>query len=417
MPGPEDTARLQLPNGITVLARANFNSPSVVISGFLPAGSLFESDDRLGLATFTAAALLRGASGRSTQEIYDRLESTGASLGFDGGTHTTGFGGKALAEDLDLLLELLAGGLRAPDFPPGQVEKLRTQLLTGLAMRAQDTGEMASLAFDEIVYAGHPYRRPDEGYPETVQAIRRDDLVAFHRRHYGPRGLVLAVVGAVEPQAALEKVSHWLGDWTNPHQPPDPTLPPVTPLPETTTRKVAIPGKYQADLVIGAPGPARRAPDYLAASLGNNILGQFGMMGRIGEVVREQAGLAYYASSHLGGGLGPGPWEVTSGVDPANLARAIDLICTEIARFCREPVTPAELDDSQANFVGRLPLSMESNGGVAAALVNLERYGLGLDYYRRYPGLVRAVTLEQVLAAAQHYLEPDHLGIGIAGPP
>ncbi len=416
LPGPEDTTRVDLPNGIVVLARANFNSPSVVLQGYLPAGSLFDPHEKLGLADFTAAALMRGTRQRSFQEIYDALESVGASLGFGGGTHTTGFSGRALAEDLDTLLSLLAETLRQPAFPADQVERLRAQLLTGLAIRAQDTAEMASLNFDKIVYDGHPYGRPDDGYPETVEAIGREDLAQFHSKVYGPRGLVIVLVGAVQPEQAVEKVARALGEWQNLLQPEIPALPPACSLLESVVKKVAIAGKSQADLVMGAAGPERRSPDFLSASLGNSVFGQFGMYGRIGEVVRERAGLAYYAYSSLSGGPGPGPWYVTAGVDPANVDQAMGLIQAEIARFTSEPVTPEELDDSQANFIGRLPLSMESNAGVAGALLNLERYGLGLDYYRRYPGLVSAVTRQQVLEAARKYLQPDRLGISIAGP-
>ncbi|HZD55272.1 MAG TPA: insulinase family protein, partial [Anaerolineales bacterium] len=154
LPGPEDISRSELPNGIIVLARPNFNSPSVVISGYLPVGNLFDSDEKLGLASFTASALMRGTARRSFQEIYMALESSGASLGFNGGTHTTGFGGKALVEDLDLLLEILNESLRHPSFPVDQVERLRAQILTGLSIQAQDTREMSSLAFDKITYAG-----------------------------------------------------------------------------------------------------------------------------------------------------------------------------------------------------------------------------------------------------------------------
>jgi zinc protease len=275
---------------------------------------------------------------------------------------------------------------------------------------------MASLTFDQIVYAGHPYSRPEDGYPETVQAIGREDLAAFHHRHYGPRGLTIAVVGAIDPAQAVEKAARVLGDWENPSQPEPPELPPVKALDEMVYHRAVITGKSQADVILGTAGPPRRSPDYLAASLGNSILGQFGMMGRIGDVVREQAGLAYYASSSLSGGLGPGPWSVSAGVDPENVERAVDLIREEIARFVTEPVSAEELSDSQANYVGRLPLSLESNGGVAAALINLERYGLGLDYYRRYPDLVKAVTVEDVLEAARRYLHPDRLGIAVAGP-
>ena len=416
LPGPDDIKRVELPNGMIVLARPNFNSPSVIINGFLKAGSLFEPDDKLGLAGFTASALMRGTQERDFQSIYESLESVGAGLGFSGGTHTTSFSGRALAEDLDMLFDLIAQALRNPVFPHDQVERLRAQILTGLAIRAQDTGEMASLAFDELVYAGHPYGRPDDGTMETIQAVTRQDLLDFHRRHYGSAGMVVVVVGGVDPDEAVEKAARALGDWVNPDQPTPPPLPPVRRLEETLTHNTFIAGKSQSDLVIGTPGPPRRSPDYLAASVGNNILGQFGMFGRIGQAVREQAGLAYYAYSTLGGGLGPGAWYVSAGVDPDNVGRAIDLISQEISRFVSEPVESEELEDTKTHYIGRLPLSLESNGGVAGALLNLERYDLGLDYYRRYQDMISSITREEILAAARTYLDPLRMGISIAGP-
>jgi zinc protease len=416
IPGPDDITRVQLDNGILVLARANFNSPSVTISGYLAAGGLFDPDDKLGLSDFTTAALMRGTSQRDFQAIYNDLESAGASLGFNAATHTTGFSGKALTEDLSLLMELLAETLRQPTFPGQQVMRLRAQLLTDLAIRAQDTREMASLAFDQIVYQNHPYSRPEDGYPETVQNISREDLVAFHENHYGPRGMVIAIVGAVDPKAVVDYVQKVLGDWDNPHQPEPPELPPVTPLVDQVVQRVSIPGKIQSDIIMGVAGPPRKSPDFFAASLGNSILGQFGMMGRIGDVVREQAGLAYYAYSNVSGGQGPGPWSVSAGVNPNKVDQAIDLIRAEIHRIVTEPVTSEELQDSQSSFIGRLPLALESNAGVAGALLNLERYDLGLEYYRRYADLVTAVTVEDVLETAKKYLDPDLLAIAVAGP-
>jgi len=415
LPGPEDITRAVLPNGIVVLVRSNFASPSVVISGYLNAGSVFEPDGKLGLADFTASALMRGTRQRTFQKIYDAIESVGASLGFNGGTHTTSFNGRSLAEDLPLLLDLLADSLRHPVFPKEQIEKLRAQLLTSLAVRAQDTSDMASMAFDKIVFAGHPYARPEDGYPETVRAIRLRDLVNFHRKYYGPRGMTVAIVGAVKPLSAVEQVADVLASWKNSSQPEQPPLPPLNPLSETTRQHVPIPGKMQTDIYMGAAGPLRKAPDYMAASLGNSVLGQFGMMGRIGDVVREQAGLAYYAYSSLSAGVGPGAWEVSAGVNTANVEKAINLIQREIRRFVEKGVSAEELADSQANFIGRLPLSLESNMGVANALINIERYELGLDYYRRYEKLVRSVTCEQVADAARKYLHPDRLAVATAG--
>lgn len=416
LPGPDDITREELENGIVVLTRPNFNSPSVVISGYLTAGGLFDPDEKLGLGDFTAAALMRGTVKRDFQGIYDALESAGASLGFNGATHTTSFSGKALSEDLPLLMELLAEALMEPVFPGQQVARLKAQLLTGLAMRAQDTRAMASMAFDQLVYEDHPYSRPEDGFPETVEQIHREDLIVFHKGHYGPKGMVISIVGAMDPVDAVQWVRAALGNWKTLDQPQPLQLPAVTPLQETVTQKVDIPGKSQADLVVGIAGPPRGADDFIAASVGNSVLGQFGMMGRIGEVVREQAGLAYYAYSSLSGGMGPGPWSVAAGVAPENVEQAVELIQAEIKRFVTEPVSTEELSDSQANFVGRLPLALESNAGVAGALLNLERYNLGMDYYRRYAEQINAITVDDILAAAQHYFDPDKLAVAIAGP-
>jgi zinc protease len=416
LPGPEDIHRAVLPDGITVFARANFNSPSVVIGGYLPAGSLFDPDEKLGLADFAALALMRGTERRNVQQIYDALESTGANLAFSAGAHTTGFSGRCLTEDLGLLLGTLAEVLQQPTFPEEQIEKLRAQLLTGLSIRAQDTADMASLTFDQILFAGHPYARPDDGWPETVAAIRRRDLAAFHRRTYGSRGMIIAVAGAIEPRQAVDEIQKALGGWQNPDQPDPPALPPLAALKKTTARKVEIPAKSQSDIIIGTTGPLRKDPDFMPASLGNSILGQFGMYGRIGNVVREKSGLAYYAYSSLSAGIGPGSWEVSSGVNPGNVEKTTDLIRREITRFIKKGVSSEELADSQSNFIGRLPLSLESNAGVVNALLSIARFDLGLDYYQRYPDLVRSITAEQVVATARKYFHPDVLAIAIAGP-
>ena len=416
IPGADDITRVELTNGIVMPARENPNSQAVTLRGYLIAGSLFDPDDKLGLADFVASALMRGTAKREFQAIYDSLESVGASFGFSGGTHTAGFGGRSLAEDLPLLLDLLNEGLRHPVFPSPQVEKLRAQLLTGLALRAQDTRDMASLIFDELVYRQHPYARPEEGHPQTVGAITVDDLANFHKQHYGPRGMVLAVVGGIEAEKAIDEVRATLEDWQNPQQSPLPDLPAWEPLPARVNKRHAIPGKSQSDLIIGTAGPPRKAPDYMAANLGNNILGHFGLMGRVGDVVREQAGLAYYAYSNLGGGSGPAPWAVAAGVNPANEEKAAELIFKELARFTDELVTEEELSDSQSNFIGSMPLSLETNGGVAEALLNVERYKLGLDYYRRFPDEIRSITREQIREAAARYLPNDKMAVAVAGP-
>lgn len=416
LPGPKDIYKVVLSNGITVLARSNFNSPSVSLGGYLPAGAIFESNEKLGLADFVASSLMRGTKTRSFDAIYNELESVGASMGFDSGMHNTSFGGRSLVEDIPLLFKLLSESLQTPAFPKDEIERLRAQFLTGLAMRAQDTSEMADMAFDQMLFDGHPYSRPSDGFPETVQSITRKDMQEFHRLHFGPRGMVVVIVGAIHPKKAVEVVEKFLGSWQVPAQKEAAALPPHTPVKKSIQRHHAIAGKSQTDLIMGSVGPSRRDLEYLSASLGNSVLGQFGMMGRIGDVVREKSGLAYYAYSALDSGTGPGRWDVAAGVNPTNVKKAIGLIEKELRRFVKSGVTKEELSDSQENYIGRLPLSLESNNGIVSALLNIHRFDLGMDYYQRYEGMVRAVTRGDVLETARKYIDPDRLVISTAGP-
>jgi zinc protease len=416
LPSPETITRTELANGITVLVLENHNSPSVVLSGYLWAGSAAEVPEQAGLASLTARLLMRGTETRSFSHINDALESVGAQLGFGSGVHTAGFGGKALAEDLGLLLDILADSLQHPTFPDTELEILRGQILTGLKRRANDTRRMADLTFDALLYPNHPYGRSLQGYEDTVPALSRDHVAGFYRQCYAPRGMVVVVVGAVRAQAAVERVHASLGGWqvsgaAGPHTIPAPVRPA-----DARQQAVTVEGKTQTDIVLGWLGMTRTDPDFMKAKVANNVLGVFGMMGRLGDNLRDRQGLAYYVYSQLEAGLGAGPWAAVAGVSPGNVQRTIDGIRAEVRRLRDEPVKPEELANSQSFLTGSMPLQMETNEGVAGWLLEIERYNLGLDYLHRYAGLVNAVTAQDIQAAACKYLDPDVYVLATAGP-
>jgi zinc protease len=332
------------------------------------------------------------------------------------GKHNYSFFGKGLAEDLDHILELLSDVLRNPSFPQDQFERVKAEKLTSLAIRDQNTGARAHLAFNALAYPDHPYSSPTSGFPRTINPIGLEQVQEFHRSLIGPKGFVISIVGGIPADKALDSVKRLMGTWKNPHQMVPPDLPGLKSIKGMMRENIHLEGKIQSDIVMGVHGPSRYEPEYLAGALGNNILGRFGMFGRIGSQVREAAGLAYYAYSSLAGGPGPGAWKAIAGVNPANIERAIDLMRGEIRKFIAKGVTKEELTDNQANFIGSLPLQLETNEGVAGALVHLERYGLGLDYYQRYPELISSITREQVLSIAQRFLSPDDIVVAVAGP-
>jgi zinc protease len=321
----------------------------------------------------------------------------------------------ALVEDVDLLFSLLGGSLREPTFPEQQIERVRSEIMTGLQIRANDTSQMASLAFRSLLYGEHPYAISSDGYPETVAEIRKDDMAAFYDEYYGPQGMIITIVGGLDEAGALSKVESAFGDWRK-KQSMMPSVA-VANRPDGIVRtQVNMPQKTQSDIVLGLPGPLRSAEDYLEASMANTILGVFGMMGRLGKNVREEQGLAYYAYSRLQGGLGPGPWYVSTGVAPDKVEQAITSILHEIDRLRTEPLPADELADSQAYRTGSLPVGLETNSGLASTITHMEHYGLGLDYLQLLPDKFEAMTPETVQAAAAKYLSSDSLAIAVAGP-
>lgn len=415
-PGQDSIHRHVLDNGITVLVYENWSSGTVSIEGVVRAGAVIETRKNAGLANFSADLLMRGTRKRSFDEIYEVMESAGAGVSFGGSRHTSGFSGHSLVEDFDLVLDIIIEALCHPIFPEEQIERLRGQMITGLQMRANNTRQMAWLTFQETAYPDHPYGRSTSGYLDSIPDISRDDIVDFYNRYYGPRDMIIGLVGAISTDEVLRKLESAFGNWRNDSQQVVGLSPDAVRPSGLLRRHVPMPDKHQADIVLGLPGPRRSANDYLDASVMNTILGVFGMMGRIGQNVREEQGLAYYASSRLEGGLGPGPWTATAGVAPDKVERTIESIRHEVQRIMTEVVNPEELADSQAYRTGSLPLSLETNGGLVDIITDMELYNLGLDYLQEYRDTINSITVERIHAAAQKYLSADDLVITVSGP-
>ena len=414
IPGPDTINRTVFDNGLIALVRENYGAPIVVLQGSLPGGAALEGAEQAGLASFTTALLSRGSAAYDFAAFNEAVESVGGNVTFGADTHAIEFGITCLAEDFPALATVLADALRRPAFSAQQVGRVRQQQLVYLQERDEDTASVANLKFYEGIFGrAHPYGRPTSGYVETVVDLQRTALVDFHARTFTPQGAVIAVSGAIDSAATADLLQRLLGDW---HGPVLPALPGAPVPPPAPPLHVTLPGKVQADIVLGARAVARNHPDFFALRVANCILGQFGLMGRLGAVVREELGLAYYSYSAVMVDRDDGVWQAAAGVNPGNVDKASDAIRHEFVRLAEEPVTVAELSDSQAYLTGVMPLTLETNEGVASALLNMEWHGLGLDYLRRYRDLIYAVTPADVQRVASTYLAPERLVTVVAGP-
>lgn len=416
-PNQQGFVRTELPNGIIVLAQPRPGDQAIDGTIRVRAGHAATGDTTPGLASLTSSMLNRGTENRTFEQYNDEVDTLAAMIGAGSSRSNIEVGWHALAEDLDHVLDIAADLIRNPTFPEDELEKVRKQTLTGIKEQEQDTGAMASLALQELLYPdGHPYRIRTGGTTESVSAISRDDLAAYHSAYVGPAAATISIVGGIDSlQEAIERLTRAFGDWTTkvpePHE-----VDAVEPLAATERATRVVRGKTQADIAIAYPTLPRSHDDYYALQVANLILGQLGLMGRLGAEVRDKNGLAYYAMSSLNGGKANSLWTSRAGVDPGNIERALGGIDQELRRIREESVTEEEFADAKSYLIGSLPLGLESMGAVSDLLLTLERNKLGLDYLDRYPGIISALTREDLLRAAQIHLDPDRLAIGIAGP-
>ncbi|HEY2593158.1 MAG TPA: pitrilysin family protein [Chloroflexota bacterium] len=410
--------RLPFNNGLVLLHNRAAANPSVVVRALVRAGASRETPAEYGIASLTGRMFRQGTQHISKSDLAEELDGMGAGLSVDVGYSLASVSIKCLSGDFVRAMQILTEVLRRPTFPADELERLRGQLLTDLKEMDDNTRVVAERTWRELGYpATHPYHRLTVGTAETVGAATRDALSTFHTGWYGPNQTTLMIVGDVALDDAVAVTEANLGDWAAARSEAVQATLPMTDLPARELREMPMVGKTQADVVLGLPTLERTSPDFYALSFANHILGRMYFMGRFGEKVRDEQGLAYYAYSELQGSYGRGPWLLRAGVNPGNLNKALESIASELERFRQDGPTPVEQEDGVSSLLGSLPRQLETNEGAAAVMSEIELYDLGLDYLERFPDIVRSLTREQVTDAARRWLDPAHIVTAIAGPP
>jgi zinc protease len=408
--------RTVLDNGAVVIAQETSTAPAVTINATVLAGGVYERPEQQGLAYLVGRVLDRGTEGRSADVLAEAFDDRGVSLRISASRHATILSCTCLSEDFDDVLALVLDVVRRATFPEAEVAKRKAETLSAIRQDEDNPSVRAVEALFELLYGDdHPYGRRAKGTLATLEPLVRNDLLQFYAERFGPSALSLAIVGHVSPDHALRRAAAELEGWA-PGPPGGYTLPAP---PAATGRRqqvIHVPGKSQSEVAYGFPAIRRLDPRYDAYFVLNNILGQFGLGGRLAENIRERQGMAYYAFSTLDPSVGIGPLIVRAGVDPDNVERTIDAIDHEVGTLGMEGPTEEELHQTKEFLIGSIPRTLETNAGIAAFLQSEEQFGLGLDYDRRLADDLRAVTLEQVAEAARELLHPERAAVAVAGP-
>lgn len=408
--------RAEFENGIVVIVQETTTAPAVTIDLTFRAGTMQEPDHLAGLAFLTARVLDRGTPSRSADRIAEELDDRGVTLRTATTRHTLSISTTCLAEDFDEILALAVDVARNATFPEEEIAKRRAESITVIRQDEDNTAVRAvECAFDLMYGEAHPYARRAKGTVASLERIDRRAIVDFHRTVVIPSVLSVAIVGDVAASRAVDAAAARLDDWRG-GPPVAADVPPPAVAVSRRKRVIAMPGKSQSDIAYGFTTIRRLDPRFYAYWMMNNILGQFGLGGRLGDNIRERQGMAYYAYSSCDPNVGEGPLLVRAGVDPNNVARALEAIDTEVRNLAASGPTAVEVTETRDFLVGSIPRMLETNQSIAAFLQSSEMFGLGLDYDQRLPGLLSAVTLDEIASAAAEVLRPEVAAIAVAGP-
>jgi zinc protease len=355
-----------------------------------------------------------GAGDLDSQAFQGQLADQSISLSFS--ASLDGFSGrmKALTRNREEAFDLLRLAVTAPRFDAQAVERIRAQILTGLAAGANNPNRIAQQTFREAVFGDHPYSRPVSGTPEGVGAITETDLRTFVTRRLARSELIIGVVGDVTAVELGVLLDTTFGDL--PERAEAFTIPQAEP---GGAGEVIVVERDnpQSRVVFGHPGVARDDPDYYAALVLNHVLGGGSFTSRLYDEVREKRGLAYSVFSYLLPLENAALWMGGAGTENGAVAQSIDLIRGQWENVQEFAISQDELDRAKANLIGSFGLRFDNTGAIAGTLVAVQFRDLGIDFLNRRNDLIEAVQLEDVRRVAERILDPAALTVVVVGKP
>lgn len=370
--------------------------------------------DRPGLATLTNAMLNEGVPGQDVTAIAQGFEGLGAQFGNGAYRDMATVSLRSLSDPAkrEPALALFARVLGQPTFPEDSLARIKNQLMAGFEQQKQNPGKLASLALFRQLYGAHPYGTPSEGTAQSVPAIDRAALAAFHARAYTPANLVIALVGDLdraEAEAIAARVSAAL--------PKGPALGPLpTPAQPAGTREHIEFPSQQMHLMLAQLGVRRGNPDFPALYVGNQILGGGGFGTRLMEEVREKRGLTYGIYSGFSPMRVEGPFMISVQTRAEAAEGTLELVRQLVRDYLAEGPSDAELARAKREIAGSFPLTTASNADIAGQLGSIGFYDLPLSYLDDFMRDVQAVSADQVRDALRRHLSADDFVVVSAGP-
>jgi zinc protease len=408
--------RVTLANGMRLFLLEDHELPLVSISVRIRTGSVYEPAEKVGLASITGEVMRTGGTtARTGDEIDEELESIAASVETGIGLNSGSASMSVLKADLDTGLAVLADVLMNPAFRQDKIELAKMQNRSAISRRNDYVGEIAGREFEKLIYGpASVYARQTEY--ATIDNISRDDLVAFHKKFFGPNNMMLAVWGDFDTKQMIEKIEKAFEGWRK----VDLDLPETPQVQYEFRKTVNVVRKddiNQSNIYLGHIGGLMSDPDYFALIVMNRILGG-GFTGRLFKNVRSREGLAYSVFGAYSANFEyPGEFYVGCQTKSESTVHAIRAMLREVKKMQESEVTDEELALAKDSFLNSFVFNFDSKGEIVNRLMTYDYFGYPADFLQKTKENVEKVTKADVLRVARKHLKPDKVQILAVGRP
>jgi zinc protease len=405
-------AEKTLANGLRVIVANRPGLPLVAADLRIAAGAAIDPADRAGLAAMTASLATRGTATRSATEISRQVESLGASLGAAADADSTSLSLVTRADKAREVFTVLADVVQNPAFQQDELDRAQQETLDNLTVSLQQPANVGRYAMTRRLFGDGAYGKTPS--PRSIEAMKREDSIAFHGSWWRPDNALLVITGDILPEAGFALAEEMLGTWKKPATP----LPGPAATTAATVSKMPLvidmPKIGQAAVLMGHVGPGRNADDFFATLVVNDVLGG-GYSARLNQEIRIKRGLSYGASSRIAARKQGAPIIAAAQTRNDAVPQVVELMAAELGRLGAVAIPAAELASRKAVLIGDFGREVETTGGLAAELSALAQFGLPLSKLQTYAADIAAVTAEQAAAAARAYFDPATASLVVVG--
>jgi zinc protease len=407
----EQVKKVVLSNGMTVILMRNPGTESVGLAVNIKAGRYFSQAEPGSLSEIIGDLLPRGSQSYDKLKIAENLEEMGipGALEFFVDNYRVGLGTHLVVSDLPHYLELLSDVIRNPLLDQEELDKTKIEWRARVVESKMNTRSMAWNKLRQALYnKDHLFYDKDfDDQLKELEAVQTQSLHSVHKKLFSPKATILTLVGDIDLDKALKLVEKQFSDWQG--EEPSAIILPDCPLPAKAQRiEIELPEKASVDIVMAHPCTVKRsADDFYAARIANAALGQDTITSRLGQVVRDKAGLTYgIYSTFADTAFGGAPWSVSLSANPKNVERALQLVDVTLSDYLQKGISKDDLAKESGRALGSFKVGLSSSLGIARVLTEFEFLGLGTSELDNISNHYIGLTKEKVDAAMNKYFEP-----------